>query len=150
MGSPVHQLSRAEMKRFVYSPDNPNRERVLSTLCEFVRGCGSEVWVTVAQPKRTSAENRMLHALIAELARKMEWAGKKRDAETWKRLLVAAWCRTTGTALELLPAIDGHGFDVVPARTSGLTKRECAELIDFVQWFGAENGVEFETPEIAQ
>ena len=30
---------------------------------------------------RSSAENRLLHALIGEIARQKEWAGAKRDIE---------------------------------------------------------------------
>jgi len=43
----------------------------------------------------------------------------------------------------VLPAIDGHGIDVVFRRTSKLTKAECAELVDFVQAWAVERGVEF-------
>ena len=71
---------------------------------------------------RSSAENRLLHALIGEIARQKEWAGAKRDLECWKRLLVSAWCRTRGESVEILPALDGHGVDIVPARTNKLTK----------------------------
>lgn len=100
---------------------------------------------------RSSQENRMLHALIGEIAVQKDWAGAKRDAEIWKRLLVAAWCRTRGESVEILPALDGHGVDIVPARTSKLTKGECADLIEFVQSWAAMNGVrmvDYETGEI--
>ena len=50
-----------------------------------------------------------------------------------KRLLVAAWLRARGESVEILPALDGHGIDVVFRRTSSLTKAECGELIDFIE-----------------
>ncbi|MDE1918963.1 MAG: recombination protein NinB, partial [Sphingomonadales bacterium] len=59
-----------------------------------------------------------------------------------KRLLVAAWCRARREQVELLPALDGHGVDIVFRRTSQLTRGECAELCDFIQAWCAENGVE--------
>ena len=89
--------------------------------------------VTFSEPTRTLSENALLHALLGEVAATREWAGKKRDAEVWKRLLVAAWCRTRGEPVELLPAIDGHGVDILPARTSKLSKAECADLISYIQ-----------------
>lgn len=100
--------------------------------------------VTVAEPRRSLAENSLLHALISEIAEKIEWAGKKRDTETWKRLLVAAWCRVRGESVEILPALDGHGVDIVPARTSKLNKKECADLIEYVYAFGADQGIEWQ------
>ena len=98
----------------------------------------------IKEQSRTSPENRLLHALIGEVAAKVEWAGKKRDAETWKRLLVAAWCRVHGESVEVLPALDGHGVDIVPARTSKLSKKECADLIEYIYAWGADNDVKWD------
>lgn len=91
---------------------------------------------------RSSKQNRLLHAMLGDIARQVEWAGKKRDADVWKRLLVAAWCRARREQVELLPALDGHGVDIVFRRTSQLTRAECAELCDFVQAWAVEQGVE--------
>jgi CTP:molybdopterin cytidylyltransferase MocA len=90
---------------------------------------------------RTSAENRLLHSLISEIADNLEWSGKKHHPEVWKRLLVAAWCRVHGESVEILPALDGHGVDIVPARTSKLSKTECADLIEYVTAFAITNGI---------
>ena len=92
---------------------------------------------------RSNAENALLHAMLTHIAKNHQWAGKKHDAETWKRLLVAAWCRARGEQIELLPALDGNGVDIVFRRTSQLTRKECAELIEFVFAWGSENDVAF-------
>jgi hypothetical protein len=73
----------------------------------------------------------------------MEWAGKKRDPDVWKRLLTAAWCRAHGENIEILPALDGNGFDIVYRKTSRLTKAECADLIEYIYAWGTQNGVKF-------
>jgi hypothetical protein len=109
---------------------------------------GHKLEVRVKPETRSTAENSLLHALISEIAAQKEWAGKKRDAEVWKRLLVASWCRVHGEAVEILPALDGHGVDIVPARTSQLTKAECADLITFVQAWAVENGIELRDPQM--
>lgn len=102
---------------------------------------GHRMVVEVKQEKRSLAENAMLHALLGQIAQQKEWAGKKRDVETWKRLLTAAWMRARGEHIEMLPALDGHGVDIVFRRTSQLTRSECAELIEFVLAWAAEHGV---------
>lgn len=104
---------------------------------------GQRMVVEVRQETRSLAENAMLHALLGQISREVEWAGKKRDIETWKRLLVAAWCRAKGEHIEMLPALDGHGVDIVFRRTSQLTRSECAELIEYVLAWAAMNGVKF-------
>ena len=90
---------------------------------------------------RSLAENAKLHALLGRISRQIEWAGKKRDSETWKRLLTAAWLRARGEPVEMLPALDGHGVEIVFRRTSELTRRECAELIEFILAWAAEHDI---------
>lgn len=99
---------------------------------------------------RSLAENAMLHALLTRISKQVEWAGKKRDPETWKRLLTAAWLRARGEPIEMLPAVDGHGVDIVFRRTSQLTRSECAELIEFVLAWSAEHGVHTVDPETGE
>ena len=103
---------------------------------------GQRMVLELRQEKRSDAENRMLHAMLDYISKHVEWAGRKRDAETWKRLLVAAWLRARGESIEVLPALDGHGVDVVFRRTSSLTRKECAELIEFIFAWGAQQGIE--------
>lgn len=108
---------------------------------------GHRLVLEVRPEKRSDPQNRLLHALIADIAAQVEWAGAKREAEVWKRLLTAAWSRVHGQHVEVLPALDGHGVDLVPARTSKLTKAECADLCTFIEAWGAEHGVRFTAPE---
>ena len=91
--------------------------------------------------KRSDAQNRLLHACLSEISKQVEWAGCKRDVDTWKRLLTAAWLRARGEPIEMLPALDGHGVDIVFRRTSQLTKAECAELSEFVMAWAAERDI---------
>ena len=97
--------------------------------------------------KRSDAQNRLLHACLSEISKQVEWAGCKRDVDTWKRLLTAAWLRARGEPIEMLPALDGHGVDIVFRRTSQLTKAECAELSEFVMAWAAERGIVIHAPE---
>lgn len=102
---------------------------------------GHRLTLEIRPEKRSDAQNRLLHACLSEISKQAEWAGAKRDVDTWKRLLVAAWLRARGEHVEMLPALDGHGVDIVFRRTSQLTKAECAELSEFVMAWAAERGV---------
>lgn len=107
---------------------------------------GNRMVLELRQEKRSDAENRMLHAMLGHIAKHMTWAGAKRDSETWKRLLTAAWLRARGEPIEMLPALDGCGVDIVFRRTSSLTRKECAELIEFIFAWGCENDIHFPAP----
>jgi hypothetical protein len=99
---------------------------------------GHGLRLTVEAETRSSPQNKLLHALLTEIAATTEWAGKKRDVETWKRLLVAAWTRARGESTEILPALDGYGVDVVFRRTSKMNKGEVNELIEFIEAWRAQ------------
>lgn len=94
--------------------------------------------VQFKEPVRTSAANAALHAKLGEIAKSREWAGRKWDTETWKRLLVAAWSRANSEAPVILPALDGQGVDVVWRRTSLMTQREVSDLLEFIEAWCAE------------
>lgn len=96
---------------------------------------------TIAEAVRNGEQNALLHAVLTDISKQVEWAGQKHDVETWKRLLVAAWMRATGRQVTLLPALDGQGFDALYQRTSKLGKAECTELIEFIYAWAADNGV---------
>lgn len=105
---------------------------------EFI-GQAPDGWtVECKPPRRNSAINAALHAMLSDIAARMPWAGQKRDITTWKRLLTAAWLRARGEQVELLPAIDGKGVDVVFERTSQMSQAEVRELLTFVEAWAAE------------
>ena len=103
---------------------------------------GRRLVVSIRPATRSTEQNAKLHALLGDIADRVKWAGAKRDIEVWKRLLTAAWLRARGESIEVLPAVDGHGIDVVFRHTSKLTVTEMSELIEFVTAWAIENGVE--------
>lgn len=107
---------------------------------------GHRLDVSIRPAKRSSEANARLHALLSDVSAQKEWAGRKWDTEDWKRLMVAAWMREKSQQARLVPAIDGHGFDVIYARTSEMSGAEVSELMSYVEAWGAENGVEFTEP----
>lgn len=99
---------------------------------------GHRLTLEIRQETRSDAANRLLHSRLNDIAKQCTWAGRKWPTETWKRLLTAAWCRTRSEGVELVPAIDGKGIDVLYQRTSDLTRGECAELSDYVMAWGSQ------------
>lgn len=119
--------------KFILAHDQARR-RAMAAVADAPEG-----WViTVDEPRRNLAVNAALHAKLTEIARAREWAGRRWDVETWKRLLTAAWGRATGQAVMMLPALDGAGVDIVFRRTSELTQAECRDLLAFVEAWEAE------------
>ena len=91
--------------------------------------------------QRSIEKNAHLHAVLSEISQQRQWAGQWLDTETWKRLMVAAFEREQKRSVEVYPAIDGHGVDVVYRRTSRMTQEEIRELIHFAEAWAIEQGV---------
>ncbi|MCX8017311.1 MAG: recombination protein NinB [Rhodocyclaceae bacterium] len=121
--------------------------RIWPAIKEALASRGQPLLLSVRTMTRSHEQNARLHATLRDISEQVEWAGSKRDVETWKRLLTAAWLRARGEPVEMLPAIDGCGVDVVFRHTSELTRAECAELIDYVQAWATTHGVRLGAPE---
>jgi NinB protein len=122
-------------KRLFVLSHTEARKRAAQAVAEAPDG-----WVVrIEQPKRNLDQNAALHAKITEIASRMEWCGKKLDAETWKRLLVGAWSRAVNEPVTMLPALDGNGVEIIFRRTSALTKRECSDLLEWINAWAAEH-----------
>jgi len=97
--------------------------------------------IVIKDLDRSGEQNKKLHACLSDIAKQVEHAGKKWSVLIWKRLLTAAWLRESGEQPQLIPAVDGNGFDVVYERTSQLSVKQCASLLEWVQAYGAEHQV---------
>jgi hypothetical protein len=70
---------------------------------------GHRLVLEVRPETRSDAQNRLLHSRFKDIAKHLEWAGCKRDVDVWKRLLTAAWLRSRGESIEILPALATPG-----------------------------------------
>lgn len=104
----------------------------------FARVAPAGTVVEFREPARNSAINAALHAKLGEIAARRTWAGRRWDTETWKRLLVAAWSRAEGEPLQMLPALDGNGVDIVWRKTSDMTQAEVRDLLGFIEAWDAQ------------
>ena len=94
--------------------------------------------VRITEPTRTLESNALLWVLLGEVSRQVEWYGSKLTAEEWKDVFSASLKKQ-----KVVPALDG-GFVVCGQRTSKMTKSEFSDLIELIQAFGAERGVNFD------
>lgn len=102
--------------------------------------------VEIHEETRSLEQNDHAHAALTDIAKQVEWHGKKLTVLTWKRLTMAAFLREIGHQPELIPALDGNGFDIVFEHSSKLGKRKFAAWVEWLYAFGAEHRVAFRTP----
>lgn len=102
---------------------------------------GHRLILSIRLETRSDAQNRLLHSRLGDVAKHCAWSGEKRDVDTWRRLFTSAWMRTRGDGVELLPALDGHGVDIVYASTTKLSRAECSDLSEYILCWGTDHGV---------
>lgn len=122
----------------------PQAHAVLTRLAAWLKprlAAGGVYTLSVGEQTRSAVQNARLHAMLTDVAKQIEWAGKKRSIDVWKRLMVAAWLRAENEHLEFLPAIDGRGVDVIFERTSRMNVAQVSSLIDYVRAWGDVSGV---------
>lgn len=110
---------------------------------EAVRNAPPGHEVLVKEPTRNSEQNAKLWALLTDISQQVEWYGRKLDTDSWKHIFSAALKRQ-----QTVPGLDG-GFVVLGAATSRMTKREFSDLLELIQSFGAERGVQWSDEAVA-
>lgn len=104
-----------------------------------------EVAVDHVKVTRSSEQNRLMWTMLDDIARQVNWHGNYLAAEDWKHILTASLKKQ-----RVVPNLEGDGFVVLGARTSRMTIAEMSELVDLMEAFGAERGVNFAREEATQ
>jgi len=89
---------------------------------------------------RSDAQNRLLHALIADVARQAQWQGKKRTPAAWKVLFVSGHSVATGQGAEMVPGLEGE-FCNLRESTARMSKARLSSLVEYVHAWCAHNDI---------
>lgn len=96
---------------------------------------------TVAEPKRTNDQNAMMWAMLSDISVSMP-EGRRHTPEDWKAIFMNA----CGWEVQFIEGLDGRPFPT-GFRSSRLTKRQMGDLIDYIQSYGDQHGVQWAAPE---
>jgi hypothetical protein len=95
--------------------------------------------------RRTLAQNKKLWPLLTEIARQVCWYGHWLTADDWKDIFTASLKKETRT----VPGIDERSFVVLGMRTSKLSKRDFATLLEIITAFARDKNVKLHDDEAA-
>lgn len=122
-------------------------------VCRQVMAADWGLVVTISEPQKSRDQEACYHAMIGDIAKQWEFMGQKWGDEDMKRILVDAFARVmreAGTPLRydgrIVPSIDGTGFVQLGIQTRRFLKSEAAQFIEYLNAFGAENGIRFTAP----
>jgi len=100
----------------------------------------------VKERTRTADQNAALHAMLTDISRQVEWAGKRRSVDDWKALMVSAHRLAMKEAGEVVPGLEGE-FVQLRKSTTAMGVKELGSLIDYIASWGAMNGIRFRASE---
>ena len=118
-------------------------ETAKKAACRHVLAAPDGYVVEIKQSTRSLEQNAALWAALTDLSRQTDWHGIKLTPDEFKDLLSAGLVKS-----KVVPNIEGSGFVILGQRTSKMTKRQFAELIELVQLFGDQRGVKWSAPEV--
>lgn len=93
--------------------------------------------IVIDEDKRSLAQNRMMWAVLNDIAKQVNWNGERLTAEEWKHLITANL-----HGQKCLKGING-GLVFMGLSTRKMNKKEFADVVTCAEQFGAENGVKF-------
>lgn len=144
------------MKRVFILQPRPHPSRRLAA--QFVMEAPDGTMATFAQAPKSRIQEEKYHAMIGDIARQYEHAGRKWDTDDMKRLLVAAFKHETKDDpelaeawkvmgdVELAPPIVGNGYVLLGTQTKKFPKALATAFIEWLYAFGAENGIRWTEP----
>lgn len=110
--------------------------------CRYINEAPEGHVVTIAEPTRSLEQNAMLHPLLTDISRQVEWMGKKRPMLQWKTIMVSAHAIATGQPAEMVIGIEGEVVNLRES-TAAMSTRRFSSLVEYVLAWGAQNGVVF-------
>ncbi len=103
---------------------------------------GHSLIIDVRPETRSDAQNRLLHALIGDVAKQAEWLGKKRTPIEWKVLFVSGHSVATKQGAELVPGLENE-FVNIRESTARMSKSRVNSLIEYVYAWGSAHDVDW-------
>jgi len=106
-------------------------------------------WVVrISEPVKKREQEEKYHAMIGDIAKKIEHLGRKWDADDMKRLLVddfAEEMRLAGTPLHhdgrVTPSLDGRRIVQLGIQTRDFRVKEASQFIEYLFAQGAQYAV---------
>jgi len=119
-------------------------DEIRQRVSKIVATAPKDTRIEIKAPRRTLDQNAKLHAMIGDIAKQHEHAGRKLTTREWKLLFLHA----LKGELKMLPSIAGDTFVPIGHSTADLSIAECAELIEFLYAKGAEWNIKWSEPEL--
>ena len=125
-------------------------QTVRDKVCWQVKAAPDGSVVEIKDPKRSEDQSAHFHAICSDIAKSdLKWAGKKRTAAEWKRLLVSGHAVATEEPSEFVAGLEGEVVNIRES-TALMSVRRASSLIEYTIAFAVSNNVVLHDPAYSQ
>lgn len=115
-------------------------------IARWAAGVPAGTRVEFKQTKRTLPQNDRFWSMLTDVSAFMRKRGRDHTPEEWKVIFMSAM----GHEVKFLPSLDQKSFVPLGHSSSDLSVSEMSDLMEFIEAWAAENGLEFQpSPERA-
>lgn len=132
-----------KFKRFV---TKANKRDVMGLAWETVGAlleAHDTVCIEVREKRRSDEQNALLHAMLTEVSRKLEFNGRKLSVDEWKLVFVSAHAIATGKPAEMVIGLEGEVINLRES-TAQMGVSRLSSLIEYIHAYCADKGMVFE------
>lgn len=132
-----------KFKRFI---TKDNKRHVMQAAWETVGvllEANDTVCIEVCERKRSDEQNALLHAMLTEVSRKLEFNGKKLSVDEWKLVFVSAHAIATGKPAEMVIGLEGEVINLRES-TAQMSVKRLSSLIEYIHAYCADKGMVFD------
>ena len=100
--------------------------------------------------QRSTQQNKLMHAIIGQIAAQAKIHGSRWSAESFKRFLIDQWAHENGemdSVSKVMPSIDGQRVVQLGHQSRRFTKEQAISFTEFMLAWAATNGVTIEIQE---
>jgi len=107
--------------------DPASRQAAMRAIAQAADGMRCEI----RPATRGLAQNALLHALFADIARQTGWCGRTLSPHQWKVLMMSGHAMATGRGADMVPGIEGE-FVNIRESSASMSVARMTSLIEYV------------------
>lgn len=130
------------MKQTYLLRDERIRQNAINLILSAPLDKDKPVTLRISDYKRNVEQNAKFHAMLADIARQVEWCGRQLKPEQWKVLLISGHAVATKQQADVVPGLEGE-FVNIRESSAEMSVGRMSSLIEYTIAWAVGQGVRF-------
>lgn len=130
------------MKQTIFLRTKQQQQAAINAILATPLNKDKPVTIRITDYKRNLDQNAKFHAMVADIARQVQWCDKWLKPEQWKVLLISGHAVATKQEADVFPGLEGEYVNIRESSAQMSVKR-MASLIEYTTAWAIGQGVRF-------